>query len=251
MMINIFWWVARRRLAVLAVSLSAAVILQILRQTAGDGHSLRLNLTISVLPVILLVLCAAVAARVFHPAKLIARPEIPAFDVPVNPAVVLGAASYNFFAVFLLSGTLHGLVTGLDFVFAAPVVLIIGGQLAALWWAALGRYGVRIAPDGIIDRQVYARMFVPWDALAAPDPAYSRDSHQVILRVGRPGLVRRRGLRIGGRALLPAAGVSAELLTRAINEYANHPEARSAIGSEVALTHLQVIPQTMMPVDQT
>jgi hypothetical protein len=45
--------------------------------------------------------------------------------------------------------------------------------------------------------------------------------------------------------------VSAELLTRTINEYANHPETRSAIGSEAALTHLQVIPQTMVPVDQT
>lgn len=251
MMINIFWWVARWRVAVLAVSLSAAVILQMLRQTAGGSHSLRLNLTIGVLPVILFVLCAAVAARVFHPAKLIARPEIPAFDVPANPAVVLGAASFTFFAVFLLSGTLHGLLTGLDFVFAAPVMLIIGGQLAALWWAALGRYGVRLAPDGIIDRQAYGRMFVPWDALATPDPAYSQGPHQVTLRVGRPDLVRRRGVHIGGRALLPAAGVSAELLTRAINEYANHPEARSTIGSEVALTSLQVIPQTMMPVDRT
>jgi hypothetical protein len=243
MMINILEWVARRRVAVLAVSLSVAILLQVLRRTAGDGPSLPLDLTIGVLPVIPLIFCAAVAGRVFHPARLIARPEVPAFDVPANPAVVLGSAGYTFFAVFLLGDTSHGLVTGLDFAFAAPVVVIIAGQLAAFWWAALGRYGVRLTPAGIIDRQVYGRLFVPWEALATPDPAYPRDAHQVVLRVGRLDLVRKRGFRTGGRTLLPAAGVNADFLTRAINQYASHPESRPAIGSVTALTHLQSISQ--------
>ncbi|GAA2853348.1 hypothetical protein Acy02nite_50620 [Actinoplanes cyaneus] len=239
MMINILEWVARRRVAVLVVSLSVAVLLQVLRHTAGDGHSLRLDLVIGVLPVLPLILCAAVVGRTFHPAKLIARPEVPALDVPANPAVVLGSAGYTFFAVFLLGATTQGLVTGLDFAFAAPALVIIGGQLAAFWWAALGRYGVRLTPDGIIDRQVYGRLFVPWEALATVEPAYPRDAHRVVLRVERLDLVRKRGFRAGGRTLLPAAGVSAAFLTHAINQYASHPESRPAIGSVTALTHLQ------------
>ncbi|KUL29739.1 hypothetical protein [Actinoplanes awajinensis] len=243
MMINIFGWVARRRVAVLVVSLVVAVILQVLRRTVGDGHSLRLNLAIGVLPLIPFVVGMAIAVRVFHPAELIARPEVPAFDVPANPAAVLGAASYTFFAVFALGGAFHGLVTGMDVVLASPLVVVVGGQLAAFWWAALGRCGVRLTPDGIVDRQVHGRLFVPWDALTTPDPAHPRDPHQVTLRIGRPDMVRKRGFRSGGRTVLPATGVSAELVSRAINEYANRPEARSAIGSEVALTHLQMIPQ--------
>ncbi|MEU4622087.1 hypothetical protein AB0G04_19245 [Actinoplanes sp. NPDC023801] len=249
MMINVLGWVSRRRVAVLATSLLAAVILQVLRQTAGHCHSLQIALAIVVLPFIALIVCTAVAGRAFHPAKLIARPEVPAFDVPANPAAVLGAASYTFFAVFALSSTSHGLVTGVDFAFPAPIVVLIGGHVAVFWWAASGRYGVRLTPDGIIDRQVHGRLFVPWEALATPDPAYRRDAHRVTLRFTRPDLVRKGGFRWIGPTVLPAAGVNAELLTRAINEYANHPEARSAIGSVAALTRLQMTPLNIVPVD--
>jgi hypothetical protein len=97
---------------------------------------------------------------------------------------------------------------------------------------------------------VHGRLFVPWEALATPDPAYRCDAHRVTLRFGRPDLVRKRGFRSIGRTVLPAAGVDADLLTHAINEYANHPEARSAIGSAAALTQLQMTQPNIIPVDQ-
>jgi hypothetical protein len=106
-----------------------------------------------------------------------------------------------------------------------------------------GRFGVRLSPEGIVGRQIPGSLFVPWEALATPCSAYAHDAHQVTLYLARPELVRRRGLRFGGPALLPAAGVDAELLARAIQEYSNRADTRSAIGSEPELDRLQAIPQ--------
>jgi hypothetical protein len=200
--------VARRRVAVLVIALLTAVALQPFYPLWVAG-----------LPAIALAVCAAVAGRVFHPA--------PAPQVPANPAAVLRAAACTFFIVPILGVALRNNQDAVDYWFAAAAVVIFGVQLAAFWWSALGRFGVRLTPDGITDRQVYSRLFVPWEALATPEAAVARDKHQVVLRFARPGLVRRRGLRLDGRAALPAAGVDADLLARTINEYANHAAARA------------------------
>ncbi len=224
MMINFLGWVARRRVAVLVVSLLAAVALQVVRHDYSPW--------VTAVPAFAFILCMAVAARVFHPARLVARPEVPALDVPANPGAVLGAAAYTFVVVPILGVAFRDNQEAVDYWFAAAAVVILGGQLAAFWWPALGRFGVRLTPDGITDRQVYSRLFVPWAALATPESAVARGAHQVVLRYARPDLVRKRGFRIDGRATLSAAGIDAALLARTINAYSNDPAARSAIGSE-------------------
>jgi hypothetical protein len=243
MMIDFLGWVARRRAAVLTTALLTAVVLQVLRQATGNGHSFGLNLAFTLLPVSVLVLGSALSVRVFHSAKLVARPDVPAFEVSANPSAVLGAAGYTFFVASVVGSAVRDNQTSVDFLFAAGSAVLPVGVLVALWWAALGRFGVRLGPDGIIDRQPFGSLHVPWEALAIPRPAFPRNGQQVTLHLARPELVRRRGLRFGAQTLLPAAGLDPELLARAIHEYANRADIRSTIGSEAASAQFQAIPQ--------
>jgi hypothetical protein len=186
----------------------------------------------------------AVSARSYHPAKLAARPAVPAFDVPANPGVILGATGYTFLGVTalgILTSDIEAATT--DVWFSASIAALWAGLLAAFWSSALGRSGVRLTPDGIVDRQVFGSLFVPWDALATPLSAYPHDAQQVTLYLAHPELIRRRGLRLGSPTMLPAAGVDAELLARVIHEYSNRPDIRSAMGSEAELHRLRTIPQ--------
>ncbi|GAA4605407.1 hypothetical protein BJY16_005381 [Actinoplanes octamycinicus] len=231
MMINFFGWEARRRVAVLVAALLTAVALQVLRQTAGNGHALRFSLLVAALPAVPFILGAAVAGQRYRPAWLVARPEVPALDVPANPSAVLGAAGYTFVAVHIVGGMIRYLEAGPELWFTVAVIALVGGQQAALWRAALGRFGVRLTPAGITDRQPYGDLFIPWDALDTAPAAFPRKAHQVALRLARPDLVRKRGFRGGDRALLPAAGVDAQLLASTINGYADRTDARIAIGS--------------------
>lgn len=143
----------------------------------------------------------------------------------------------------MLSGLVRGIAAGTDPWFSVSFAVPFAGMLAAFWWSALGRFGVRLSPDGIVDRQVFGSLFVPWDALATPCSAYPHDAHQVTLYLAHPELGRRRGRWIGGPASLPAAGVDAELLARAIHEYSNRADLRSSIGSEAELDRIKAIPQ--------
>jgi hypothetical protein len=249
MMIDVLGWVARWRVAVLTVALVTAVVLQVLLQTTENDPAWQLRLAAGILPFVALVLWSAVSARSLHPAKLVARPEVPAFDVPANPAVVLGAAGYTFLVATMVSGWVRDIASGTDLWFSVSFAVPMAAMLAAFWWSALGRFGVRLTPDGIVDRQVFGSLFVPWDALATPCSAYPHDAHQVTLYLAHPQLVRRRGLRSGGPTSLPAAGVNAELLARTIHEYSNHADLRSAIGSAAELDRITALPQVLAGMD--
>ncbi|WP_080127887.1 MULTISPECIES: hypothetical protein [unclassified Actinoplanes] len=225
-------WVARRRVAVLVTAVLLAVAQQV---SLPAVHSRPLDLTIRMVPSTALILGAALAVRVFPPAKLVARPAVPALDTPASPALVLMAASYTSFAALLLTTLIRTVETVSDVWFAALPVLIIGANLAAVGRLMLTRSGVRLTPDGIEDRRMYGDLFVPWAALTSPDPAHVTGRRQVGLAIARPDLVRVRGWRVGPRTLLPAVGVDPDVLARTINEYATIPDARSTIGSAMPL----------------
>jgi hypothetical protein len=213
-----------------------------LRTTEND-RTWQLGLAVSTLLTVALFGWSVVCARIFHPAKLVARPEVPAFDVPPNPGVVLGTTGFTFVVVMMLSGLVRDIATGTDLWFSVTFAVPFAGMLAVWWWSALGRFGARLIPAGIIDRQMFGSLFIPWDALATPCSAYAHNAHQVTLYLAHPELVRRRGLRFGGPGLLPAAGINAELLARAIHEYANRAGTRSDIGSKAELDRFHAIPQ--------
>ncbi|MFD1373400.1 hypothetical protein [Actinoplanes sichuanensis] len=236
-------WVVRRRAVLSTTALLTAVALQVLPRYAENGHHLGFRLAVGILPAIPFLLCSAFAARVFHPAKLVARPEASAFDVPVGPSAVLAATGQTFFVFFLLGGPVRAVAAdeGLWWL-AAILAVLLTGQLAAFWRAALGRFGTRLTPDGIEFRDVFGSLFLPWQALATPRSARPRDAQQVTLHLAHPELVRRRGFRYSGPALLPAAGVDAQLLARAIHEYANDADLRSTIGSTAELDRFLAIP---------
>ncbi|MEU8662836.1 hypothetical protein, partial [Actinoplanes philippinensis] len=176
--------------------------------------------------------------------KLLARPEVPAFDVPANPGAVLAAMGFTFFAFSLLGGLVRDISAheGAWWISALLAVLLTG-QLAAFWSWALGRFGARLTPAGIESRELFGFWFIPWDALATPLSAYPRDAQQVILHLAHPDLIRGRGIRHSSPARLPAAGVDAELLARVIHEYANRADLRPAIGSTAELERFLVIHQ--------
>jgi hypothetical protein len=241
--IDFLEWAARRRVAVLIAVVPATVVLQVLLQRLEDKYAWRVVLALSTLLPLVLLLGSAFAARKFHPARLVARPGVPAFDIPANPGAVLGAAGYTFLGAQVVGMLLNGVVTDEDLWIGAGPVLIWAGLLVAFWISAFGRFGVRLLPHGVLDRQVLGSLFVPWEALAVPYPAYPYDAQRITLFLANPELVHRRGLRVGGPASLPAVGVDAELLARAIHEYANRPDLRPAIGSEAELARFRAIPQ--------
>lgn len=239
-MINFLDGVARRRVPVLAGALLVAVALGLLLESDAIRDDLWLTTALRTLPVIAIFVCAIYSARTHHPARLIARPDVPAFDVPVDPGKVLTAAGFALYTVPFLVG----LVSDPGDVWIAVIFMpLIAAPLAANAKVALARSGVRLTPDGIEDRGVFGTLFVPWDALAVPRAALPRGTQHVVLHLARPDLVRKRGYRPDGPRLLPAMGVNTEFLARAIHEYANRPDLRPTIGSTAALTQFQAIPQ--------
>ncbi|GAA1621792.1 hypothetical protein [Actinoplanes couchii] len=236
-------WVVRWRLAVLGGSLAGAVAYEVGQRLTDYDPGLLAGLVMQVVLPFGLVFAAAVSGRQHHPAVLVARPAVPALDVPVNPWMVLGAAGYTILGARTLGNLTRDLLDDggvwLWAGFAGFWLLLLAG----FWAAALGRFGVRLTPEGIVDRQVLGSLFIPWGALSGPVPAFAFDAHQVTLVVEDTGRIGRRGVRAGDPAVLPATGVNAELLARAIHEYVNRPELRPAIGTEAELARFRSIPQ--------
>ncbi|WP_221328290.1 hypothetical protein [Actinoplanes sp. L3-i22] len=242
-MINLLEWVSRRRLPVLILALVTAVALQVLFQATGDDHSLLVDFAVNVLPWFALLVYSNGAARAFHPVRLVARPEVRALETAADPSAVLTAAAFTFLGAYLVGSWVPGIEARMHRGFAATLAVLLLGQLVLYWWSALGRFGVRLTPDGIVYRQLFGSLHVPWEALATPYAAYPRDARQVNLYLARPELVRKRVFRTQRPQPLPATGVDAELLARAIHEYANHPDLRPAIGSEQELARFMAIPE--------
>jgi hypothetical protein len=73
----------------------------------------------------------------------------------------------------------------------AVVALLL--LLPLQWYSVVGPFGVFLGPDGVLDRQPFGSVFVPWQAVAAAKPTNSG----IKLRVTHPELVVRCGFRPG------------------------------------------------------
>jgi hypothetical protein len=244
-MIGFLDLVARRRVFVLVAALASAVVFEVLlRVVIDDERPWGLILGFSLLLPLGLLLGAIFVLRAYHPARLVAWPALPAFRVPPSPAGALMAAGYTIWAARIMFSFVDDAAEEDLFWLSLVNVVLWSGLLTVLWFAALSsRFGVSLGPDGIRERQVFGSLFVPWEALVTPHPAVNTRWDRVTLFYARPELVRRRGLWFGRRGLLPAIGVSAELLARAIHEYVNRPDLRPVIGSAEELARFQAIPQ--------
>ncbi|GGN21909.1 hypothetical protein FHR83_002207 [Actinoplanes campanulatus] len=169
---------------------------------------------------------------------------MPAFDVPVSPGVVLLAAGVTLMIGRNLSGVVRDqLAYPGDAWFTAGFALLWAAMLGAVWTRALRGAVLRLRPDGIEEHRFFGSILVPWSALETPRSSLPRGDQQIALFLADPGAVRRRGLRSRNATTLPAIGVDAEFLARAVHEYANRPDLRPAIGSPEELARFLAIPQ--------
>ena len=226
-------WIARLRLPILLGALAIGVLNAALGVVRADRIPPLFILGIGLVNLVLFVLAFYAGAR-YRPAALVARPEVPAFDVPVSPALVLGAALATTLGTAMAAGIVDDALSGdaawpIAVLFAALFVVLI-----AWWWAiALGRFGVRLRPDGIEDRQSLDSVFVPWEAFDGVEhPALAGSSHRILLHVARPELVRRRRRRDAEFVIVSSLSTDSVFLAGVIGRYAHRPESRSAIGTE-------------------
>jgi len=83
----------------------------------------------------------------------------------------------------------------------------------------------------LLDRQPLGSLFVPWEAGAAAEPTTSG----VKLRVGRPDLIVKRGLRPGTAI---RTGADRGFTAWAVNLYTARPDFRPAVGTLEGLRQL-------------
>ncbi|GGN13593.1 hypothetical protein FHR83_003759 [Actinoplanes campanulatus] len=80
---------------------------------------------------------------------------------------------------------------------------------------------MRLRPDGMVDRRPVRPVFIPWQSLGP----------------GRPAVAGRFQILVGRRGLA-TWNIDSTFLARVIQEYADHPEHRPAIGTEAELRRL-------------
>lgn len=236
MLTKAFGLIARHRSAFLVLNLAVAATLGAIIRTQHDGRWIPL-FGVSVALTFGLLLLAPLAWFRYHPATLALLPGRQAFATAPNPYVVLLAAAYTFLAVGMVVDSVGDILAdGGDWAF--DIVPNAGWLLvtAFLWYLALSRFGLRLRPDGIQDRQPFGSLFVPWEALAVAEP---HGRTQLTLHCRQPHLVHRRGLRpLTGKTL---SGSDAGYLARVIHEYVTHADHRSAIGTPAELTRLTAV----------
>lgn len=187
---------------------------------------------------VLAVVLAVVAGARHRPAALVARPGVPSFDVPTGPAAVYFFT--GFLAIFSLNlATMIGNIVAretlwqLDLVLAALLIAAL-----ALWFrAAWGLTGVRLRPDGILDRGITGSLFVPWTAFTGDHPVRP-NAAMGHLKIKYQGEARVRGFVPTGHRAITAQSVDPWYLTRAIHHYIVNPDRRAAIGTEAEHRHL-------------
>jgi hypothetical protein len=228
-----FGLIARHRSAFLVLNLTVAVTLGAIIRTQHDGRWIPL-FSASVALTFGLLLLAPLALFRYHPATLALLPGRQAFATAPNPYLVLTAAAYTFIAAGMVIDSVVDILTdGRDWVFDLVPIVTWLPLTAFFWYLALSRFGLRLRPDGIQDRQPFGSLFVPWEALAAAEP---HGRAQLTLHCRQPHLVRRRGLRpLTGKTL---SGSDAGYLARVIHEYVTHADHRPAIGTPAELTRL-------------
>jgi hypothetical protein len=162
-----------------------------------------------------------------------------AFDVPfgVTPApnIAQSIVLCGGLAAFLIAVLDRRTMIALAPLVAVLIIMIVFG-VATAWRGIL----LRLTPEGLVYRGPLFHQFVPWEALAAggPHPPASRSSTTatISLLVTRPELVVRRGI-LRGTARQPSipavSNVDATFLAWAIRWYAEHPEDRAGIGTQI------------------
>jgi hypothetical protein len=222
----IFAAVARWRRQFLLAVLVVAVALSVAAQTGADWFAF----PVATLLAVVLVLASVVATTGYRPAALVIRADGPALAEPPGVGLTLVTAGQTLLGVGLIGEEVADAVRGEEDagfgLFAALFWLLIIGFL---WYVGSGSFGVRLTPDGLVDRQAFSRLRVPWEAFA-DQPIAEVGRTQIRLRYREPALVRVRGLRPFGRAVIPAT-VDTTVLAGAIHEYATRPDRRPTIGA--------------------
>ncbi|WP_157752126.1 PH domain-containing protein [Actinoplanes derwentensis] len=238
MLIKVCSLAGRNRVAVLVVAVVLAIGLGVLRETASrDGRDL---IFLTGIVVIIGSLALALAAIYgYHPAALVVRPDLPAFETHPPAGQVLLFAALTVQGGTTVTGLIMDAVNGEEYwTFGLPAMALWLIAIGFAWWQMLRPGGVRLRPDGVEDRQPFGSMFVPWEAFTGvPYPALVVGRSKITLTFADSALVRTRGWRPIGPAL-PANAVDARFLTYAIHEYAHRPELRAVIGTEAEYDRL-------------
>ncbi|PRY28943.1 hypothetical protein CLV70_107249 [Pseudosporangium ferrugineum] len=182
--------------------------------------------------IVVAIALSALAAR-YGPATFVVSKRERAFVAPPGPQAVLLTASFTLLGGLTVADAVsdigdHELWWQVDAALAIMWVLLVG----LLWRAAGGERDLRLRPDGVLNPQLLGSQFIPWEAFAPAFPI-SPGNRTLTANYQRPDLVRRRGITVG-RNTLPAT-VDAALLSRVVHEYVNHPERRTAFGTEEEL----------------
>ena len=169
----------------------------------------------------------------YRPAALTVSRREQAFIAPPGPQPVFQAAAFTLLGGLLVSDKIGDIINRewlwpVDAGLAMMWVLLV----ATHWKLASGGYGLRLRPDGVLNRQPLGSQFIPWDAFVPAFPVFP-GGKGLAAYYQRPELVRNRGIGVS-RDTLPAPTDPA-YLARVIHEYVNHPERRAAIGSEPEL----------------
>ncbi|MFC3385083.1 hypothetical protein [Couchioplanes azureus] len=179
----------------------------------------------------------SVASLRYRPAILTVSRDGGTFLAPVGASNILQGAAFVILGGATVIGKIRGIVDHgsswpVDGVLAAMCIL----QVAVGWHLSRDRFGVRLRPDGVFDRQPLGSRFIPWDAFVPAFPVSPDGRGGLAAYYLRPDLVRCRGIFFGRETL--AATVDPAFLTRVIHEYVNHPERRAAIGSAAELRRI-------------
>ncbi|WP_204293581.1 hypothetical protein [Actinoplanes campanulatus] len=157
-----------------------------------------------------------------HPAVLVLHPGAGAFDAPPSPLPVLAFTALMPATTEKLSTTIDRVANRVDPWWLDILTTTVWiGLLAVLGVAAWRGFGVRLRPDGIVDRRPVRPVFIPWQSLGP----------------GRPVVAGRFQILVGRRGLA-TWNIDSTFLARVIQEYADHPEHRPAIGTEAELRRL-------------
>ena len=229
---GMFAKIVQHRVALLVGALVFALILAALMQMES---LLVAEVCAALLGVLLLGLFVAtlIELNARYPATFLVREG--SFTTPPDAGTVLSTAGLTVMPVanigFLAAEMHPGFGVRLDRLEIVSLVLIV--LIAALlWYRVLGPFGPVLRPDGLLDRQPFGSMFVPWEAGPRAQPALQG----VKLLIARPDLVQRRGFRPGTSI---RTGADRGFTAWAINLYAARPEYRPTIGTDEGLHLLQ------------
>jgi hypothetical protein len=228
-MLRMWTKIISHRLVFLVGVLVTAVVLAVLQQAQIMVVSAVCAALLGIL-VLGLPLAGLIALNARHPETFLVRDG--AFTTPPNANAVLSAGMGTMISVALATLAINEahLSNGFDRFQIAVVVLLL--LLPLQWYSVLGPFGVFLGPAGVLDRQPFGSIFVPWAAVPAAKPT----SSGIKLRVAHPELIVRRGFRPGTTI---RTGADRGFTAWAINLYAARPDYRQAIGTNDGLLRLK------------